>query len=99
MKLVDVAARNSKENELILRKMKALAKASDPHCEVADYGRMSNGNYYVQINGPVQISDRMGDIIRKSSNAKVVSEEEHVGHYDWASDTYIKDCSTVEYKF
>jgi hypothetical protein len=47
----------------------------------------------------VQISDLMGDIIRKSPNATVVKEEEHKGSYDWASDTYIKDCSTVEYKF
>lgn len=99
MKLIDVAERNAKENEAILKKMRALAKSADKYCELADHGRMGNGNYYVQINGPVQISDLMGDIIRKSPNAKVVKEEEHKGSYDWASDTYIKDCSTVEYRF
>lgn len=99
MKLIDIAERNTKDSEAILRKMKALAKASDPHCELGDHGKLKNGHYYVEITGPVQIADRMGDIIRKSANATVVSEEETEGKYDWAAGVYIKDRSSVVYKF
>lgn len=94
MKLVD-PNRGKQEAEAIVKKIEVFAKKQ--YAEVdADY---EGNTCYVQVNSPLQISDDMADFVTKSNFCTLISKREYKGIFDWASDTYIKECSTIEFKW
>lgn len=97
MKLVDFTARNKKESELIVKKVKAMVKKMD-----SLWGRdfhVSNTNrlYTISVDNDGKISDYIEDIIRKSKFARVEESNEYPGHYDWRSDTYSRPTTVVSF--
>ena len=44
-------------------------------------------------------SEDIADIISKNARVTIIEKQEHKGSFDWASDTYIKDSSSVTFKF
>lgn len=52
----------------------------------------------VECSEPVSMNDIIIDVIRKSKYGEVVSSRTHKGSFDWAADTYIKDCADVDYR-
>lgn len=82
----------------ILAKVKALA-SKHPYSEVVDHGKTHEGFFYIQVDGPEQLSDHMASIVTESPRGILKEAKEHKGKFDWASQTYIKDCSTVTFSF
>jgi len=90
-----------KRAEALAKKMLTMAKKLTSHAKLADVGSQhSDGKiWWVTINSDTQLSDEMADIVKKDDRAILVHKEEHKGQFDWASDTYIKDASSVSFKF
>jgi len=91
----------SKIADALIKKIHAEVKKVKG-CHVSDFLKYDMGEheYGVQIStcSPEYICDVISNVIRKSKYGIVIREESHVGHFDWASDTYIKDCAVVEFK-
>lgn len=103
MKLVDVAARNQKEVDKIVKNIKALIKKNGIHIghfEVTNKGLIYTISVESNNSGmKYGLGSDIKDIINKSDTATVIEVNEYPGSFDWQSDTYIKDCSVVTFKF
>lgn len=100
MAFVDIAAQNLKEAELIVQKSVIALQKATKHVGFIDKGFV--GREYVvtvETNLPEFMNDLIEAQVAKSSRATLVSCAIHDGYFDWASDTYIKDCSHVVFKF
>lgn len=60
---------------------------------------IDKNTYWIQVDtcSPSYVCDVIEDTITKSKYGSVVHKEAHEGSFDWASDTYIKDCSVVTF--
>lgn len=61
-----------------------------------------NGNVFsitVECNEPVSMGDIIENLIKKDSRARVSSIQAYAGSFDWASDTYFKDCIIVDWTY
>lgn len=98
MPMIDIKARNEAEIKKIISKITAHIKGMK-YAELADHGWTGRNTYMIQVNSPYQMCDELAYIVNRSDNAVVVDMKDHEGSFDWASETYCKDCSTVEFKF
>jgi thiamine phosphate synthase YjbQ (UPF0047 family) len=98
MKLVDVAARNSKELATLQRKVAAFVKKAG--CNTGDITWSLKGpEFWVQVENDGVLADDIADIIKKSPNTVKVQAEEHKGDYMWDANVYIRPCSVVSFRF
>ena len=103
MKLIDVAARNAKEDAAIQTKIRAFLKKSKSKsmCNIGELTFPIEGAIrYIELeNDGVLGNDYLADFVRKSPNAVLQSVKEYGGAYDWSSDTYSRPVSVVSYTY
>lgn len=101
MKLVDVAGRNRKEAESIVKKAITALKKHTKYIGWVDQGFQKGTEYFVLIetNVPELAVDALESAVKNSPNGKLISSKVHPGSFDWAADTYIKDSAEVRFKF
>jgi hypothetical protein len=102
MKLVDVAARNSKELATLQRKVKAWLKTNHGGCNVGDvtWDMSSDGKtHLLQIDNDGELGRDIIGVLQQSPNTHDVTNKEYKGSYDWASDTYARPASVLSFRF
>lgn len=95
--------RNSKHADQLVKKMLAFAKKQRIHLGHVDYF-VHDGVHHVTIensNGGIRggFADDMHDIVAASALAMFVEKQEFPGSFDWKADTYVKDASSVSFRF
>jgi hypothetical protein len=98
MKLVDVAARNSKELETLKKKVAAFVKKAGCNTGEILWGGKDR-EHWVQVENDGKLGDYLSDIIEKSPNTRNVKVEEHKGDYMWSIDKYIRPVTIVTFTF
>lgn len=77
----------------------AIKKANISFKEIVEVCSLGKNEYFIQVNCMETLSmlDVISDVIRAHKYGFVIREEEHIGFFDWESDTYIKDSACVTY--
>ena len=78
---------------------KAVKTCKLSHKEVIYVEALGKNEYFIQVDcsEPLYMCDVISDVIRKHKYGIVICEEQHVGHFDWSADIYIKDSACVTY--
>lgn len=78
---------------------KAVKTSKVTYKEIIAVSPLGKNEFYIQVEcaEPLYMLDVISDVIRADKYGIVISEEAHVGFFDWKSDTYIKDCACVTY--
>ena len=100
MALIDTKARGKKEAEAIVKKMTKMIKAASPYFDVeASFYGVDGRQCSVQANNDRKLAFELSSFVHNSKFCKLIDFQNHAGHFDWAADTYIKDCSIIEFEF
>jgi hypothetical protein len=84
------------EAESILKQITAYVKKQCPGHKDINLYKIGNV-WHIDVESPLQLSDDMETIVNKTKHGYVQHRSETPGQYDWASDTYIRDCSSVAF--
>jgi len=87
------------EAEAIFAKVVKAARKATTYVAYTDLS-LIDGVWIITIetNIPEGVGDLAEEIIKKSKRAMWGSMKCHPGSFDWASDTYIKDCVLIAFK-
>lgn len=105
MPMIDLPARREAEFKKLMCNFLALIEGKN-YCEITHglsksaecpYDFSFKVKYWVVITGPNDLATEMRDLVDNCPNFRLISFEQHQGSYHWASDTYFKDCSAVEF--
>lgn len=105
--MVDLPKRREAEFKKLLKGVQALIKGK-MYCEITygcsypatvpqPYDFTVVADYWIDITGPYDLATEMRDLVNKCPNFAYISHHQYQGSYDWASDTYIKDSSAVQF--
>jgi|JI10StandDraft_1071094.scaffolds.fasta_scaffold1322030_1 thiamine phosphate synthase YjbQ (UPF0047 family) len=98
MKIVDIKSRNETQFAGIQRKVKAFVKTVG-----CNTGRISFSNegalYFIEVDNDGGLATELASFVKDSPNGVVLEKKDYAGVYDWTSDTYIRPCSIVTFKF
>lgn len=72
-----------------------MAKKHYPAVEAPIVNHVRENIWVIVVESPYQIAENMADIVNQSKHGHLRSTNEIPGVYDWASDTYIRDASSV----
>lgn len=78
---------------------KAVKSCKMTYKEIVSISELHKNEYFIQVDfsEPNNMCDVIADVIRKHKYGVVISEEQHVGFFDWQADIYIKDSACVTY--
>jgi hypothetical protein len=80
--------------------LKRFCKSQKGGCNVGEIrDSFDRGVYWFEFDNDGLLASEMAGIVQKDPYAKLLHQKDHGGVYDWSSDTYIRPCSTVSWRY